>query len=120
MAMTERQTRAERVAPPTPVDVSLFEENGAYIVRSQNGMALYRYDYDADGRSHCIDACSKRWPPLIASVGATPVVGEWRTIARGADRQWSFRGNPVYTYSLDTPGAQTGDGIDGVWHVITP
>jgi predicted lipoprotein with Yx(FWY)xxD motif len=26
----------------------------------------------------------------------------------------------VYTYAVDSPGKQTGDGIDGVWHVITP
>jgi predicted lipoprotein with Yx(FWY)xxD motif len=120
MAMSDRQSSAQRVAPATPVDVSLFEENGLYILRSQDGMALYRYDIDVDGRSHCIDACSRRWPPLIASVGATPEVGEWRTIDRDPARQWSFRGHPVYTYALDKPGAQAGDGIDGVWHVIAP
>jgi predicted lipoprotein with Yx(FWY)xxD motif len=118
--MSERQTGAQRSAPPTPVDVSLFEENGVYILRSQDGLALYRYDFDVDGRSHCNDACSRSWPPLIASAGATPVVGEWRTMARGAARQWTFRGNPVYTYALDSPGVVKGDGIDGVWHLIAP
>lgn len=118
--MSERQSGAQRSPPPTPVDVSLFEENGVYILRSQDGMSLYRYDFDVDGRSHCIDACSRTWPPLLASAGATPVVGEWRTMARGAARQWTFRGKPVYTYALDSPGVAKGDGIDGVWHVITP
>jgi len=106
--------------PATPVDVSLFEEGGRYFLRSQDGLALYRYDADADGKSHCVDECSERWPPLLASAGATPVVGEWRTIPRGNAHQWSYRGRPVYTCSGDSPGEQTGDGIDGVWHVITP
>jgi predicted lipoprotein with Yx(FWY)xxD motif len=118
--MSEGQSRAQKTVPPTPVDVSLFEENGVYIVRSQDGLALYRYDLDVNGRSHCIDACSRRWPPLLASAGATPVVGEWRTIARDAARQWTFRGHPVYTYAQDSPGAAKGDGIDGVWHLISP
>ncbi|MDB6091175.1 MAG: hypothetical protein JWN85_3959 [Gammaproteobacteria bacterium] len=118
--MTDRQSRPQRTAPPTPVDVSLFEEDGVYILRNQDGMALYRYDFDVDGQSHCIKACSKSWPPLIASIGATPVVGEWKTIERGEARQWTFRGNPVYTHAQDIPGGNKGDGIDGVWHLLSP
>jgi predicted lipoprotein with Yx(FWY)xxD motif len=118
--MSDHRAGSSRTAPPTPVDVSLFEEGGVYILRSQDGMALYRYDLDVDGKSHCLDECSKRWPPLLASDGATSVVGEWKTIARGTARQWAFRGKPVYTYSQDSPAAPAGDGIDGVWHVIAP
>jgi predicted lipoprotein with Yx(FWY)xxD motif len=117
--MSDRQSRSPRAALPTPVDVSLFEEGGFYVVRNPDGMALYRYDLDVAGQSHCIDACSRNWPPLIASPGATPVVGEWRTLERGAARQWSFRGNLVYTYAQDAPGERKGDGIDRVWHLIS-
>jgi predicted lipoprotein with Yx(FWY)xxD motif len=106
------------ISSPTPVDVSLFEEGGTLVARSQDGLALYRCDRDVDGRSHCLDACSRRWPPLLASGDSTSGVGEWRTIARGAARQWAFRGRPVYTFADDTPGTQAGDGIDGVWHVL--
>jgi len=105
---------------PTPADVSLFEEGGVYVLRSQEGMALYRYDLDVDGKSHCVAVCARRWPAFLASAGATAAVGEWQTIARGGDRQWSFRGRPVYTCSQDSPGTQAGDGIDGVWHVLRP
>lgn len=105
---------------PTPVDVSLFEEGGVYVLRSQDGLALYRYDLDVDGKSHCLDGCARRWPAFLVSAGATAAVGEWRAIARGAERQWAFRGRPVYTYAEDSPGTQAGDGIDGAWHVLTP
>lgn len=121
--MSNRETRAQRAArtlPATPADISLFEENGVYVLRDQNGMALYRYDRDADGQSRCVDACSKKWPPVIASAGSTPVVGEWKTIKRGNALQWTFRGKPVYTYAQDVPGGTKGDGIEGVWHLITP
>jgi predicted lipoprotein with Yx(FWY)xxD motif len=118
-----RETSSQRAAwslPVTPADISLFEENGVYVLRDQDGMALYRYDLDVDGQSRCVDACSKQWPPVIASAGATPVVGEWKTIKRGNARQWAFRGKPVYTYAQDLPGGKKGDGVDGVWHLIVP
>jgi predicted lipoprotein with Yx(FWY)xxD motif len=118
--MSAPRSAAATIAPPTPVDVSLIEEGGVYVLRTQDGMALYRYDLDVDGRSHCLDECGKRWPPFIASDGATSMVGQWKAIERGAARQWTYKGRPVYTYARDTPGAQAGDGIDGVWHVITP
>jgi predicted lipoprotein with Yx(FWY)xxD motif len=106
--------------PPTPVDVSVIEESGRFYLRSQDGMALYRYDLDEDGKPHCVGECSERWPPLLASAGATPAVGEWRTVPRADGHQWTYRGRPVYTCARDAPGEQRGDGTDGVWHVITP
>jgi predicted lipoprotein with Yx(FWY)xxD motif len=118
--MTEQRSGSAASAPPTPLDVSLFEEGGVYFLRTQDGLALYRYDFDVDGKSHCLDACSKLWPPFMASDGATSVVGQWQTTQRGTARQWTYKGKPVYTYARDTPGAQAGDGSDGVWHVITP
>jgi predicted lipoprotein with Yx(FWY)xxD motif len=110
----------EPIPPPTPVDVSVFEEGGVYILRTQDGMALYRYDLDVDGKSHCVASCSILWPPFIASADATSVVGQWRTTQRGSARQWTYKGAPIYTYAKDTPGAQAGDGMAGVWHVLAP
>jgi predicted lipoprotein with Yx(FWY)xxD motif len=120
MAMSTQRSKASGALPPVPADVSLIEEGGRYFLRNQDGLALYRYDLDTDGRSHCVHECSDRWPPFLASAGASAVVGEWRMISRGTEHQWAYRGRPVYTYAVDSPGKQTGDGIDGVWHVITP
>jgi predicted lipoprotein with Yx(FWY)xxD motif len=118
--LSDKSSAAEALSQPTPVDVSLVEDGGVYFLRTANGMALYRYDLDKDGKSHCVDACSERWPPLIASAEATSVVGQWKAIPRGAARQWTYKGAPLYTYALDQPGAQAGDGIAGLWHVISP
>lgn len=107
------------VAPPiTPADISVFEERGRFVLRSQEGLALYQYDADTDGRSRCVKACAVSWPPVLASEGASSVVGEWKTVQRGTALQWTYRGKPVYTYSKDTPGEVKGDGIDGQWHLV--
>jgi len=121
--MSDRKASSQRAAsslPLTPADISLFEERGVYVMRDQGGMALYHYDLDAEGQSRCVDACSKSWPPVIATDGASSVVGEWKTIKRGSARQWTFRGKPIYTYAKDTPGGTKGDGVGGVWHLLAP
>lgn len=105
--------------PATPADISLIEDGGTYVLRDQDGKALYRYDRDVDGRPTCVDACAVTWPPVLASPDASSSVGEWKTIPRGTARQWTFRGKPVYTYAKDQPGETKGDGIDGEWHLVT-
>ena len=104
--------------PPTPVDISMIEESGKLLLRNVEGKSMYRYDADKDGKSHCLGECSKAWPPVIASDGSQPI-GDWTIVKRpdGA-RQWSYRNQPVYTYSLDSPGTTTGDGKGGVWHLV--
>ena len=96
----------------------MFEETERFVFRTQAGMTLYRCDLDTDNQSRCTGECSLTWPPVLASPDATPAVGEWRTIKRGDDWQWSFRGHPVYTYVHDEPGTSKGDGVDGVWHAL--
>lgn len=122
--MSNREPNLQRAAqslPLTPADISLLEEDGAFVLRTEAGLALYRYDLDVDGQSRCIDACSSEWPPVIASANATAVVGDWKTIKRsGHARQWTYRGKPVYTYAKDAPGGKKGDGVGGVWHLVTP
>lgn len=121
--MSDRGNSSQRAAnalpPTTPADISVFEDKGVYVLRNQEGMALYQYDRDVDGKPNCVDACAMSWPPVIASAGASAVVGDWKTINRGTARQWTFRGKPIYTYAKDAPGETKGDGVDGVWHLVS-
>jgi predicted lipoprotein with Yx(FWY)xxD motif len=116
--MSEQTRKALPLPPTTPADISVFEDRGTYVLRNQDGQAMYQYDLDVDGRSHCTGICASIWPPVLASIGASAVVGEWKIIQRGTDRQWSYRGKPVYIYSKDAPGDTKGDGVDGKWHLL--
>ena len=117
--MSETTRKALPMPPNTPADISVFEDKGAYVLRNQDGLALYTYDLDVDGRSHCVNKCAETWPPVLASDGASTEVGDWKSIQRGKVRQWSYRGKPVYTYSKDAPGETKGDGVDGKWHLLS-
>ena len=119
--LTAATTAAIAAAPPpTPADIAVMQEGSGYKLKtSGTSMALYTFDHDADGKSNCIDACAKAWPPVLASANAKPV-GDWTLIPRSEGQQWAYRKSPVYTFVRDTDSTVTGDGLGGVWHVLKP
>ena len=88
-----------------------------------NGMTLYTFDKDAtgSGKSVCNGPCATNWPPLMADSGAK-ASGDWSVVTRDDGKtQWAHKGKPVYFWAKDAkPGDMTGDGFNGVWHVIKP
>ncbi len=83
------------------------------------GMTLYSFDKDAGGKSACNGPCAAIWPPLLVA-GDAKASGDWAIVARDdGTKQWAFKGKPVYHFSKDQkPGQMTGDGFNGVWHVV--
>ncbi|MEP6549169.1 MAG: hypothetical protein ABJD53_17050 [Gammaproteobacteria bacterium] len=59
-----------------------------------------------------------QWIPLLVSAGEKSL-GEWTIFVRkDGRRQWAFKQRPVYTHIHDSPDMPTGDGVDGVWHLM--
>jgi len=85
------------------------------------GMSLYTFDKDAAAVSNCYDDCAVKWPPLEAASGAAPQ-GDFGIILRtGGDKQWTYKGQPLYLWVNDqAPGDVTGDGVKDVWHLARP
>lgn len=90
-------------------------ENGVLV--GSNGMTLYTFDKDADGKSMCNGKCAENWPPLTAD-GAKPS-GDFSLITRDdGKKQVAYKGKPLYYWVKDQkPGDRTGDGVNNVWHV---
>jgi predicted lipoprotein with Yx(FWY)xxD motif len=106
--------------PDTPVDISVFFEEGKYLFRVDASKSIYVYDGDKAGTPTCSGECLKQWQPVVASKGSGPV-GDWTLVKRSDGRmQWRYRNRPVYTFANDRPGETNGDGVDGVWHVVEP
>lgn len=106
--------------PPTPADISVFKSGDGYVFKTADGLSIYTFGGDAQGRSNCVDRCAQAWPPVPASAEAKPVA-DWTPIDRvGGARQWAYKGRPVYTYAKDTPSATTGDGVGGAWALVKP
>ena len=112
---------ASAIDAPLPSDVAARDMGGGRLFVSAEGLTLYTFKRDREqpGMSTCVDECANLWPPVVATAAAEPV-GAWTVIARPDDTpQWAYRGEPVYTYALDTsPGTMVGEKASGSWDVL--
>ena len=95
------------------------------VLANGSGLTLYYFSVDkpGSGKSLCTGGCATAWPPLAVPVKAPAGVhlpGPLGMITRpGGVRQVTLNGFPVYTFVGDkAPGQVTGDGKEGVWHVV--
>lgn len=106
--------------PVVPADISLMKQDGAYIFKTNDGLALYTFDRDPPGASVCNGECTTSWPPVPATEKNTPL-GDWTIIRReDGSLQWAYKNKPVYTFARDSVVDITGDGVGGVWHLLHP
>ena len=87
---------------------------------AKDGMTLYVFDKDASGVPSCYADCAKKWPPYVAKTGEKMGKG-WAMVKRtDGTLQWSYDKHPLYFYAADKKkGDKKGNGIGGVWHVVT-
>ncbi|WP_432689307.1 COG4315 family predicted lipoprotein [Pseudooceanicola sp. C21-150M6] len=110
---------------------ALADQQGALVQTAKLGdalylvdvakMTLYTFDKDADGQSNCYDMCAKNWPPLIAAEGVSLPAGYATTTRKDGAMQVTYKDQPLYLWVKDMkPGQQTGEGVNGVWHIARP
>ncbi|MBM3514599.1 MAG: hypothetical protein FJX59_12935 [Alphaproteobacteria bacterium] len=107
-------------AAEAPAEISLRPQGHGEILANAKGMTLYTYAPDPKGgEPQCDEEClGELWMPLIATA-TSALGGDWSTVERGdKSLQWTFRGKPLYTYSLDAaPGDMFGDEMAQKWYV---
>ncbi|HET9060895.1 MAG TPA: hypothetical protein VFN61_13320 [Acidimicrobiales bacterium] len=93
------------------------------ILVDQAGLPLY-YNSANKLPKHwaCTGGCLGAWPPLLLGKGQKAPVHAKSLTGLGAVRgpsglQVTWHGKPLYTYSGDSKGAVTGQGLGGVWYV---
>lgn len=107
--------RASVVPLSTPLGITLVDVTSAFgngggggsgaelyyrRLGDADGKPLYTFDKDgAGGKSTCVAACAKEFPPYLVPKAAV-AFGPW-SITRRADgaRQWAYYGRPLYRYS---------------------
>jgi len=99
---------------------------GTVVVDGQ-GMTVYVFDEDTQGSgaSSCSGQCLQAWPAVVADSEhpqVDGVTGEVGTITRDdGTLQVTLEGWPLYLWQGDSaPGDTTGQGVEGVWWVVTP
>ena len=97
------------------------------ILVAKNGMTVYMFASDHNGKSSCAGACAKFWPPYTG----TPKAGSGldasllgTTMRSDGTTQVTYAGRPLYTYSGDAaPGDTNGQGVNtfgALWWVVDP
>ena len=99
-------------------DAPLKISNGVLVDAA--GMTVYTYDKDeaGSGKSNCVAACAKNWPPVKADGSPRP---PYSVVTRAdGSKQLAHGGKPLYTFVKDKKaGDKTGDGVGGAWHVVS-
>jgi predicted lipoprotein with Yx(FWY)xxD motif len=101
---------------------------GTVLVDS-SGKTLYFSDQESNGTIKCMDACLGFWDPVQAT-GSLPKDIQGLAVMTRSDngeKQVTFDGSPLYTFSLDhgageTNGNDLSDSFDGTsftWHAAT-
>lgn len=116
---------AQEVAAPV-LTVGEDPEWGQYLADSQ-GMSLYVYDMDEGGESACTsDKCMENWPPYTVEGDVTVAEGVNANLAGTYERpdgsiQATYNGWPLYYNERDEePGDIRGQGLGGVFHLMSP
>ena len=104
--------------------VQLTETSLGKVLTDADGMTLYLFTKDSDGKSACAGPCATTWPPL--TVDGAPTAGEGvdeddlGTITRDdGSTQVTYYGHPLYTYGPDEKaGDVSGQNVGGVWFAV--
>ncbi len=88
------------------------------MLLTERGFTVYISDADRGGLPQCAGACARDWQPLAAPVSGR-ARGDWRIVERpDGERQWAFRGRPLYRHVGDTqPRSLEGTDSPG-WHAV--
>ena len=123
-ATTEGTTSPGTTEGAATVTVATSDEYGEYLTDA-DGVTLYLFTNDEGGESVCYDGCAQTWPPL--TVEGTPTGGEGvsaelgTTERRDGSVQVTAGDWPLYYYAADeSPGDTNGQGVGGVWYLVSP
>ena len=95
------------------------------IVTDDSGRTLYVFMADTSTESTCYDDCAATWPALTVD-GEPSAEGIDASLLGTSARndgstQVTLNGHPLYYFASDTsPGDTNGQGVGGVWFVVSP
>ena len=126
---TSAPTSAASSAAPSSAAAELktATSSAGQIVVDGKGMSVYFFTNDVkdSGKSACVDACVAMWPAVTTSSATPSVEGVSGTVGTittaDGKKQVTVNGLPVYNFVNDkAPGDILGQGVKGVWYLVSP
>ena len=96
--------------------VSVQSVDGTNVLADSEGRTLYTADVERSG-IRCTDACTSFWDPVDASASEAQSAAADLDVGLGTvqrpegERQLTFDGLPLYTFTEEGPGQLDGDGF---------
>jgi len=126
---TSPSSSGTSAAPATGTSLVTVTMNLKYgsILADGSGRTLYLFTKDTPNTPSCYGQCAATWPPFVASSGS-PGVGTGldptkvgTALRTDGTTQVTYKGRPLYYYAQDQkPGVASGQGVGGVWYVVSP
>ncbi|MGH2745383.1 MAG: hypothetical protein ACRDN8_23415 [Thermoleophilaceae bacterium] len=97
--------------------VSIESVDGSDVLVDSRGRTLYSAEVEESGGIRCTGPCTSFWDPVGASAKESDLASEdlnldLGVVTRpGGDRQLSYNGLPLYTFTEEGPGQLDGDGF---------
>lgn len=122
-------TPTQATTSPSPTGgttVAVASSSLGSILVDGEGRTLYVFLRDTGTTSTCEGDCAATWPPLTAT--GTPQAGTGANASllgtsQRADggAQVTYNGHPLYYFASDAAAGDTnGQGIGGIWYVVSP
>ncbi|MDD1679941.1 MAG: hypothetical protein LUO93_12255 [Methanomicrobiales archaeon] len=126
--VTTTMTTPPATTPSGTATVMTASSSKGTILIDSRGITLYYFgtDIPGSGTSACTSSsCTALWPPFSPAsvvVNAPLVASDFQTVTRSDGmKQTTYRGWPLYYYQSDhTAGDVNGDGVLGIWYVMSP
>ena len=96
------------------------------VLTDGQGRTLYYFTADTATQSAVSSNLAKIWHPLLFTgsggpTSSTSLTGKLNVLTDTNGNQVEYNGHPLYTFSGDTaPGQANGEGVAGMWYVVTP
>lgn len=97
--------------------VSIQNVDGTDVLADAEGRTLYTAEVEQGGQILCTDGCTSFWDPIVASAADAESVSADLDLDFGVverpegDRQLTFDGLPLYSFTEEDPGQLDGDGF---------
>lgn len=110
--------------PPVGTTVMIVQKSAiGYVLAEANHQVVYKYAKDKKGgKPTCTGTCAATWVPATGMPQAGPAdvfPGTFGLVTRSdGTKQITYNGYPLYLLKGAKPLATTGNGMDGLWHVI--
>ena len=111
--------------PPVGTTVMIVQHSSVgYVLAEANGSVVYTYGKDTKGGAPtCTGSCAAAWPPVTGTPKAGPAdtfPGTFGVVkGAGGVEQITYNGLPLYTFKGAKALSVAGNGVGGVWHVVT-